>query len=198
VSTTFHLVRHAVHDIVGTVLVGRTPGVHLSSEGRSQADRLSQRFSSERIDDVQSSPRERAQETAAPIASALGLEARTCDALDELDMGEWQGRRFSDLTDDPLWQRWNAARSFTRPPRGETILAVQARMVRHVLDLRDHRRGGTFVIVSHAEPIRALLSYVLGLPIDAWARIECSPASVSTCVIDDWGAKVTRLNEVPS
>lgn len=198
VSITLHLVRHASHDVVGTILVGRTPHVHLSSEGRTQADRLARRFSNERIDDVYSSPRERAQETAAPIAAALGLLPRTSDALDELDVGEWQGRRFSDLADDPLWQRWNAARSLARAPRGETILEVQARMVRHVLDLRERRREGAFVIVSHAEPIRALLLYVLGLPIDAWARIECSPASISTIAMDDWGAQVKCLNEAPS
>ena len=198
VSTTFHLVRHASHGVVGTTLVGRASHVHLSSEGRSQAGRLAQRFSNERIDAVVASPRERAQETAAPIAAALGLLSQTSDALDELDVGEWQGRRFSDLADNPLWQRWNAARSLARPPSGEAILEVQARMVRHVLDLREQRREGAFVIVSHAEPIRALLLYVLGLPIDAWARIECSPASISTIAMDDWGAQVTRLNEAPS
>ena len=197
-STILHLIRHAAHDVVGTTLVGRTPHVHLSAEGRSQADRLARKFSSERIDVICCSPRERAQETAAPIAAALGLLVQTNDTLDELDAGEWQGRRFSDLADDPLWQRWNAARSLARPPHGETILDVQLRMVRQVLELCEQRREGSIIIVSHAEPIRALLLYTLGLPIDAWARIECSPASVSTIAVSDWGAQVTRLNEVPS
>jgi len=198
VSTIFHLVRHAAHDIVGTTLVGRALCIHLSADGRSQADRLARRFFNERIDAVYCSPRERAQETAAPIAATLGLIVRTSDALDEVDVGEWQGRRFSELADDPLWQRWNAARSLTRPPHGEMVLEAQLRMVRQVLDLREQHREGSFVIVSHAEPIRALLMYVLGLPVDAWARIECSPASVSTIAMTDWGAQVTRLNEASS
>ena len=112
--------------------------------------------------------------------------------------GSGRAGGFLTSPDDPLWQRWNAARSLARPPQGETILDVQVRMVRQVLELGEQRREGSIIIVSHAEPIRALLLYTLGLPIDAWARIECSPASVSTIAVGDWGAQVTRLNEVPS
>jgi probable phosphoglycerate mutase len=40
-----------------------------------------------------------------------------------------------------------------------------------------------------------VLLYLLGLPLDAYDRIEIDPGSVSTAVVGPWGAKVLRLNE---
>ena len=37
----------------------------------------------------------------------------------------------------------------------------------------------------------------LGMPIDGYRLIDISPASISTLVIGDWGAKVLSMNEVP-
>ena len=72
VTTTFFLVRHAAHDRVGTVLCGRMPGVDLGDVGLAQAGRLADRLAIEAIAAVQSSPLERARETAEPIADRLG------------------------------------------------------------------------------------------------------------------------------
>lgn len=194
-TTTLHLVRHAQHAIVGSTLTGRMDGVRLSPEGREQAARLAGRFGREPIAAVLASPRERSQDTAEPIARALGLQVETSVALDEIDVGDWQGRAFSDLADIPLWNRWNAVRSLVRPPGGESMVEVQARLIGHIIALRSRFPDGALVLVSHAEPIRALLLYMLGLHVDAWSRIEVAPASVSTVAVDDWGARVLGLNE---
>ena len=50
--------------------------------------------------------------------------------------------------------------------------------------------------MSHADVIKASVSHVLGLPIDAWPRFDIAPASVTTFVVGDWGAKMITLNEV--
>lgn len=196
-ATTFHLVRHASHSIVNSTLAGRLPGVRLSDEGRAEATRLAQHFAEEPVMAVISSPQERAKETAEPIAEVLRLQVKISAALDEIDMGDWQGRSFSELADNPLWTRWNAARSLARPPGGETMLEVQARLVGEALALHHAWPDGAFVLVSHAEPIRALLLYVLGLPVDAWARLDIAPASISTIAIDAWSGRVIRLNATP-
>jgi broad specificity phosphatase PhoE len=52
------------------------------------------------------------------------------------------------------------------------------------------------ILVSHSDVIKAALLYHLGLPIDAYSRIEVEPASISTLVVGDWGSKTLRLNEV--
>ena len=192
--TIFHLIRHAAHDRVGSVLVGRLNGVHLSLAGRAQARELAQHFAREDIAAVFSSPRERAQETADAIARDLTMNHRVSNALDEVNYGGWQGRSFDELAADEDWQRWNAARSMARPPRGETIAEVQARMLAELLHLNATSPGAQFILVSHAEPIRAMLLHLLGLSADSWSRIEVEPASVSTIALDRSGGRILRMN----
>ena len=195
--TTFLLVRHAVHDRVDRVLCGRMPGVTLGSEGRAQADRIAARLSGEAIAAVQSSPRERARETAEPVAARLGLGVEVSDALDEIEMGEWTGKPFDELRDDPRWNLWNSARSVTRAPGGETMLEAQARLLAHAEALRTRFPNGAIALVTHADVIKAALAYWLGLSLDALHRFEIAPASISRAVVGDWGAKVLSLNETP-
>jgi broad specificity phosphatase PhoE len=196
VTTTFHLVRHAAHDRVGSVLCGRMPGVTLGSTGREQARRLGHRFAGETIAAVQSSPLERARETAEPIASGTGCTVEVNEGITEIEFGSWSGRSFMELRDDPAWSGWNTARAVSRPPGGETMLEAQTRIVHAMEALRGAYSERAVVLVSHSDVIKAALLYHLGLPIDAYPRIEIEPASVSTLVVGDWGAKVVRLNEV--
>jgi broad specificity phosphatase PhoE len=196
VTTTFLLVRHATHGRVGTVLCGRMPGVTLGAEGRAEAERLADHLAGRRIASVHTSPLERARETAEPIAARLGLEAESCEELLEIEFGAWTGRSFASLQDESRWRGWNSARSVSRPPGGETMLEVQARVVRLVERLRATCSDETVVLVSHGDVIKAGLLYCLGLPIDAHARIEVSPASISTLAVGDWGVNVIALNQV--
>ena len=72
-ATTLHLVRHAAHGLLGRVLAGRMPGVALTAEGTAQADALADALAGRPIRAVLSSPVQRAQATAAPIAARHGL-----------------------------------------------------------------------------------------------------------------------------
>lgn len=198
-TVTVFLVRHAAHDNVGNFLAGRSAGISLGEAGRAQAERLGQRMRGENISDIYTSPRERTQETAAAIASACGLRSpEVADALDEVDFGDWSGKTFDVLDGDPLWRRWNALRSLSRTPAGETMLDVQARVVRLIDTLSRGTGDGRVALVSHADVIKAAVSHVLGLPIDAWPRFDVAPASITTLVIGDWGAKLITLNETTS
>ena len=195
-TTTFLLVRHAAHDRVGTVLCGRMQGVRLSEDGRAQARRLAERLAADPIASVQASPLERAVETAEPIAVRLGQAVERSDALLEIDFGAWTGTPFAELDQDPRWAAWNGARPVSRPPYGETMLEAQGRIVVAMEALRSLHRERAVVLVSHSDVIKAALLYHLGLPLDAYGRIEIDTASISTLVVGDWGAKLIRLNEV--
>jgi broad specificity phosphatase PhoE len=196
VTTLVHLVRHAAHDNVGRYLAGRTPGVTLGTAGLAQAERLGRKLQAERIDVVQTSPIERAVSTARAIARHHRLDTEIVDSLQEIDFGSWSGRGFDALDDEEAWRRWNAARAITRTPGGETMLGVQARVMDHVLQTVETYRGGTILLVSHADPIRAALALVLGLSLDRLAAFDIDPASISTIQFDAYGAKIRRLNEL--
>jgi broad specificity phosphatase PhoE len=198
VTTTFYLVRHAAHDNVGGFLAGRTPGIRLGEAGRAQAARLGQRMASEQFDAIYASPRERTQQTAQAIAAARQLPVHTAQELDEVDFGAWSGKTFDVLNADPAWRQWNTIRSLSRTAGGESMLDVQRRALGLLERLgRDHD-GARLVLVSHADIIKTVVSHVLGLPVDAWPRFDIGPASISTIVVGDWGAKLWTLNEVIS
>lgn len=195
-TTTFYLVRHAAHDRVGTVLCGRMPGVHLGSAGKAQAECLARRFADVEVAGIYTSPLERALETAQPIASCLGQSLRVCDAISEIEFGLWSGMSFDSLDRDPLWSSWNASRGTNRAPKGETMLEAQGRIVGAMEQMRTCHAERSVILVSHSDVIKAALLYYLGMPIDAYGRIEVEPASISTLVVGEWGSKLIRMNEV--
>ena len=197
-GTTFFLVRHASHDLLGRVLAGRSAGVSLNAAGRSEAGRLAERLAREEVAAIHSSPMERAWQTAEPIAHRLGLPVEVAEELNEIDFGDWSGADFAALEREPQWERWNSARSVTRPPGGETMPEAQARALRHIERVRCGRAGRGVVLVSHGDIIKSVLAHVFGLSLDGLHRFEVSPASVSTLVLGDWGGKVLSMNEVVS
>src|SRR5689334_9180955 len=105
------------------------PNVRLGADGREQSRRLAIWFGRQPVAVIQSSPRERAQETAEPIAQQFGMPLAVAPALDEVDVGEWTGANFADLTPDRRWQHWNRARESARTPGGESMRDVQDRVV---------------------------------------------------------------------
>ena len=196
-TTTFYLVRHAAHDNVGGFLAGRTPGIRLGVDGRAQAERLGQRMRREQFDAIHASPRERTQETAqAIVAGREPMPVHTAPELDEVDFGEWSGGTWEVLNQDQRWRNWNSVRSLARTPGGESMLDVQWRVLGLMERLMAEHPEGRVVLVSHADIIKSAVSYVLGLPIDAWPRLEVGPASITTVVLGDWGGKLITLNEV--
>ena len=193
--TVFHLVRHAEHDLLGRVLTGRMPGVSLNERGREQAAVLARRFSGCAIAAVVSSPLERAQETAGPIAAALGLEVATDAGLDEIDFGEWTGVAFEALQGVPGWRAWNQFRGTAATPGGEMMLDALARARRVLAQVRQVHADGEVVLVSHQDVLKALLAHSLGMPLDLLDRIELMPASWSVLhVFDDGSSRVGGVN----
>jgi len=194
-SLAVHLIRHAATDALGVTLSGRA-NAPLNGMGVAQARALAARLVDDPIDTVYSSPLDRALGTAGPIAKAKGLTVNTAEPLNEIDMGDWTGARFDDLDHAPEWTFWNAGRSQHRAPNGESMLEVQARIARWLEQTWRSRGGGAIAAVSHADVIKAALAHALGLCLDHHARLEVSPASISTVVIGSWGLKVERVNEV--
>lgn len=195
VTTTFFLLRHAMHGSVGRVLVGRMPRVRLDKEGVQQAERLAARLARERIDMIQSSPRERARETAAPIGRCCGVRMVIESALDEIDFGDWTGRPIAALDGDPHWERWNTRRSEGRPPCGESMRELQTRVIGHLESMHTAAPNGRVLLVSHAEPIRAAILHCLGLPLDDFGRVDIAPASITTIAFGERGRDVIELNQ---
>jgi broad specificity phosphatase PhoE len=195
VSTTFYFVRHGEHDRVDLTLCGRMPGVVLNAKGKEQARAAGRRLAALQPLRIFSSPLERARQTANIIAEETGCPLDDADALHEIDCGKWTGKAFEELHADPRWKDWNEARSVTRPPAGEMMVEVQARVVGYLERLRALYQSARLVLVSHSDVIKAAILFHIGMSLDLFSRIEIAPGSISTLIVADWGVKLVALNE---
>jgi broad specificity phosphatase PhoE len=109
-------------------------------------------------------------------------------------MGEWEGMSFAELEHRDDWKRFNAYRSGEPCPGGEFMAETQIRMIRQLDCLRRRHAEETVAIVSHADPLRAVVAYVMGIPLDLIHRFEIGHASVSVVQMADWGPRVLCLN----
>jgi broad specificity phosphatase PhoE len=152
-ETIVHLLRHGeVHNPEG-ILYGRSPGFHLSDRGRAMAERIAESIGDRDIVHLVSSPLERAQETAAPLARVRGLEVRIDERVIESDndfVGQTFGRGVLDVLRPSnlrrLYNPW-------KPSWGEPYKEMVARMMAAVHDARKAAEGHEAVIVSHQLPI---------------------------------------------
>lgn len=192
--TRFLLIRHAATDSIGKRLSGRAAAVHLNEEGRAQAKALVGNLSELPISAIYSSPLERTIETAAYLADMLGLETRLSDNLLEINFGDWTNVPFADLDKDPVFGRFNAFRSLTRTPNGETMQEAQTRMITGLERLCRMHPGETVAVFSHSDMIKASIAHLAGIHLDLFQRLEISPASVSIVEIGNGHVLIRTLN----
>lgn len=181
--TTILLVRHGVTATTGKILPGRAPGLHLSEVGIAQAESAAARIAPLRPVAIYASPLERTRETARPIATATSKKVLPLKGLLECDFGDWTGKSLSVLSKKKEWTTVQNAPSVFRFPGGESFLEMQQRMWNTLEDLAVRHRGKTVVAVSHADPIKAAVTYAQGVPLDLFQRTVISPCSISALVL---------------
>jgi probable phosphoglycerate mutase len=175
---------------------GHGRGSTRSAAGGSRAERA--RPSGPRITAVYSSPLARARETAAPIARRLGVEATVNRGLLECDFGEWTGAELKALQKLSEWSVVQRYPSGFRFPGGESFAGMRARLADTVAELCRQHPGQAIVAVSHADPIKAVVSDALGTHLDLFQRIVVSPCSVTAISYLPSGPVVLAVNSTGS
>lgn len=115
-----YLVRHGQTPAnIAKKLDTALPGPSLTELGHEQARQLAEKLATEPVEAVYASYATRAQQTAAPLAQALGLQVEPVAGVHEIVVGDLEGRN------DPaaLEQYLSVARSWTR---GELQVAMPA------------------------------------------------------------------------
>ena len=194
-TTLVLLVRHGQTSMTGVTLPGRAPGLHLADKGREEAADVAGRIARlPRVAAVYSSPLERAQETATPIAAAAGLPLTVEPGLLECDYGEWTGLALKDLRRRPEWKLVQRYPSGFRFPGGESFTEMQVRMTGTLARLVAAHPGHTVVAVSHADPIKTAVAHALGTHLDLFQRIAVFTASVTAIAYGSEGPTVLAVN----
>ena len=184
-ETVVHLVRHGQVENPRRVLYGRLPGYHLSARGQAQAELLAGHFAGARLAAVLASPLERAQQTAAPIAAAHGLEVRTDLRLIE------NSTIFEGAAGNLAWyilrhpKLWWKLRDLRAPSWGERNVDMVERVHAVVDAAREEFAGRQVVLVSHQGPIWVARLAFERRRLSHWpGRRRCTLASVTTLTFD--------------
>ncbi|MFC3997453.1 histidine phosphatase family protein [Nocardiopsis sediminis] len=169
-STTVVLARH-----------GRTPwhadnryagssDVPIDDVGRGQAAVLAQWAAGFAPDALYCSPLLRARQTAAPVAEATGLTARTDDRIREVAFGVAEGRTLDEL-DPQVVARFRADPVAHAFPDGEDPRAAAARAAAWVQETALAHDGGRVLAIAHNTLLRLLVCHVMGAPLRGYRRV---------------------------
>lgn len=163
-------------------LMGRQP-IPLAPRGEAQIRKLGAALADVHIDALFCSPQQRARETASIIAAPHGLEVAVEAALDEVLLGpRWLGKTFEDIRDDPDFVAFRDDPLYDCADI-EHITKVQARVVELVDRLRAAGGDRTIALISHGDPLRALLSHLLRASLADYRRFVIETGSASLVVL---------------
>ncbi len=195
--TVVLLVRHGLTATTGVKLPGRARGLHLSDEGRRQAEAAAARIATlAKVVAIYSSPLERARETAQIIAKARNMAVRIERGLLELDIGRWTGIALKDASGKPEWKAVQQHPSGFRFPDGESFTEMQARVTGAIARIVARHPGKVLVAVSHADPIKAATAHALGTPLDLFQRIMIGTASITALAYSASGSAALTVNSM--
>ncbi|MCU1599763.1 MAG: Phosphoglycerate mutase [Frankiales bacterium] len=169
----------------------------LTEIGLAQAAAAAERLRDSGATVVVASPLQRAQQTAAAVASVLGVEVHTEAGFQETAFGDWDGYTFGEVraTWPAEMDAWLSSTAVA-PPHGESFDATAIR-VRQARDRVLAAHGGEkVVIVSHVTPIKTLLRMALEAPPTSLYRMHLDLACLSHVQwFADGPAVVRSMNE---
>ncbi len=139
----------------------------LGEVGLAQSKALVERFAGQEISAIYASELVRTQQTAAPLAEALNLEVQIHPGLNEVFLGEYEGRSFSRMLQeqDEVYMRFLKSRRWSEFPGSEGDESVRRRVRETLGELADRHPKQRVVAVTHGGIINAALAIVTESPI---------------------------------
>jgi broad specificity phosphatase PhoE len=171
--TRFCLIRHGQTD---WNLEGRYQGqsdVPLNLVGREQAHTLARQLSGQSFSAIFSSDLIRAKETADILASVLKAPVIVDSRLREINQGEWEGQLVEVLKAkyNGLWEMRTVDPAGVRPPGGETVGEVAARMYAAMDDIANQFPEGEVLIISHGLALATVICKAKGMKVGQAYRV---------------------------
>ena len=150
---------------VDKILAGRTEGVPLTETGISQAQHAAELLTHMKIGAIYSSPIQRAKHTAEIVGEKNSIDVTIDDRLIELDMGKFTGKSYSEI----ISERGNVFEKFYNGDLEiahngvETFDQVKKRVKNIVDHVIEKHEDENVVLVTHMDPIKAMISTVVDL-----------------------------------
>lgn len=169
----------------------------LSVLGKEQASSLKEIFCGVPLEKIYCSDLERTRQTAEIIASAHTITPTNCGDLRELNMGDWEGKSFSEIRakyPKEFIERGEDIANY-RPPQGESFSDCYKRVI-PVFERLTESEETTILIVGHAGVNRVILCRVLGIPLKNVFRLEQSYGCVNSIGKKGFEYRLKYLNQL--
>jgi broad specificity phosphatase PhoE len=142
-----------------------------------------------RPDRVISSPLLRATQT----AEAFGVPYEIDDRWIELDYGSLDGMPVAEVGAE-VWTRWRDDPDY-QPGGGESLRQMRERVVTAAEEVLAEAAEQTIVVTTHVSPIKAAMTWALGVDVTAGWRCHLDQASVCRITMDAKGPVLIGFNE---
>ena len=147
------------------ILAGRTPGVPLTEEGVDQSEKAAKFLEDMNISAIYSSPIERAKNTADIVGKHNSIDVRIDDRLIELDMGKFTGMPYDEIfsSHGNVFMKFYKGELEIAHNGVETFADVKKRVLGMVDHVIENHPDENVVLVTHMDPIKAMLSTIVSL-----------------------------------
>ena len=147
------------------ILAGRTPGVPLTEKGIDQAEKAAKFLEDMNISAIYSSPIERAKDTANIVGKHNSIDVKIDDRLIELDMGKFTGVPYDQIfsSHGNVFMKFYKGELEIAHNGVETFADVKKRVLGMVDHVIENHPDENVVLVTHMDPIKAMLSTVVSL-----------------------------------
>lgn len=172
--------------------------IPLNHRGERQARDLAALLAGSKLTRIHSSPVLRAVQTAQILAEQWHTEIVTAQGFSEIGVGAWMNHFWHELADDPAKRDWYAKPEEARPLGGETLGEVQRRAVNALQHILTTQGDGHFVVVSHADVIRAILGHYLQLDLVRMRNMRIDHASATALDVTPQGHHLLFMNYRPT
>jgi len=194
------MVRHGATDnnLADPPLLQGRADVPLSVAGQQQAARTGELLAAQKISRVFASPLLRARQTAAAIASPHQLDVETVDALEEIDVGDWEGRSWREIavSEPERYQQFMSNPAEYGYAGGENVTELYQRIQPAMESLLSANLGAQIVVVGHNLVNRTFLARLLGLPLARVRAVNQDNCGVSVARYREGEIKLLSLNSV--
>ena len=178
------------------ILAGRTEGVHLTKTGIEQAELIAKYLKPLDISAIYSSPIERASHTAEIVAKNNSLDHNLDDRLTEIEMGKFTRMNYDDMFAKygNIFLKFYENDPVIAEHEVETFPEVQSRILDMVNHIVEKHKNENVILVTHMDPIKSMLSTVMGLKPKTLFELIIANASLTIIKEQDKKFSLSAIN----
>ncbi|REL37559.1 histidine phosphatase family protein [Rhodohalobacter sp. SW132] len=196
--TRLFIIRHGETDFNRKqMLQGRGIDAPLNATGQKQALQIAAALEKEEVGKIVASSMMRSIQTAQPLASKLGMPIESFEDLDEMDFGDFEGKRKTEVLEEieRIHTEWASGNVSLKIPGGESPEEVFKRADSRIKTLLDGKDDSQ-VMILHSRLIRILLSEWLGYGLKNMHKIEHSNGAINLIIKNGTAIEAEYLNSI--